>query len=893
MKKMKELMKRIVVVALAITMTAGLVGIGTVEALAGAASGPAIGFEADENDSLVYKVKPGASTRITIYADYIGDFDTYHSFSLSPEIADDSLTFSDLSIIPAGSTTILGHEGYPSKVDNSSGSTDVAYTYLGGGRYRIEFNVQCSDNLEKGDHSVILMGTKRVDKYMSPIISTGTDTYKVISSPLLKFVLENNYSPKSASATIDSITYNKGGFSAGTNQEFSIKVTNNSSVDISKLYVTADLDMKDIFPAYDLQSLRAGELKAGASRTIKVPVIVAEGAKSGMKDVTFTITGSDKYGNAIDPLSETLFVTIGGSAVVTDPAAPNITITTKQNYKTLKPGTEEVVKLKLTNSGNSTASKVKVAALTGFGVGDGLTKNFTTPSLEVGDIAAGKTVTVEFPFTVTNSFSKGIHELSFEASYQDSDKVQYTSDVMTMYVEHYLTDSAPDDDTVRTYIQISNVKQSPSIPMAGDKVTITFDVKNKGNAKITDLHFYGTGLSSAGFEPVSSEPYQNEGSLDVNAKKTVTMNFRAGEDIPKGVNSLAIGYDFLDANYEAHNGSTTVYILNVSNSKFDDIDVGRPKIIVSDYTTDPDEIKAGSVFDFSYTLKNTHQTKAAKNIKITLSQDEGVFAPAEGTNIFYIEKMEPGEESVLSIPLKTKGDTATGDYAVKLMLEYEYDDMSAIDKEHGGVAEENIIKIHAVENYRPEIENIYIDSYMGIYVGQPVDLSFEFYNMGKSTLGNVYITIEGDFELANNSAMSYVGAVQGYGQEFLNPQIVPLVAGEAFGTVTIHFEDSNGDEQTKSAEFSAFVEDMAGGFEEWDPSFDPEWDPSFDPEWDPSMEGEEGDGTGFFASIPWWGYVIAGVVVVGGAAVLTIVLVKKSKKRKLAKEEEEEDDEDI
>ena len=54
------------------------------------------------------------------------------------------------------------------------------------------------------------------------------------------------------------------------------------------------------------------------------------------------------------------------------------------------------------------------------------------------------------------------------------------------------------------------------------------------------------------------------------------------------------------------------------------------------------ELKAGGTFTFRYTLKNTHATKAAKNIKITLEQVEGVFSPTEGSNIFYIDQILAG-----------------------------------------------------------------------------------------------------------------------------------------------------------------------------------------------------------------------------------------------------------
>ena len=49
------------------------------------------------------------------------------------------------------------------------------------------------------------------------------------------------------------------------------------------------------------------------------------------------------------------------------------------------------------------------------------------------------------------------------------------------------------------------------------------------------------------------------------------------------------------------------------------------------------------------------------------------------------------------------------DTSVAIGVEYEYDDMNEVDAEKGGVSDENLIKLRAVENYRPVIENIYID----------------------------------------------------------------------------------------------------------------------------------------------------------------------------------------
>lgn len=47
-----------------------------------------------------------------------------------------------------------------------------------------------------------------------------------------------------------------------------------------------------------------------------------------------------------------------------------------------------------------------------------------------------------------------------------------------------------------------------------------------------------------------------------------------------------------------------------------------------------------------------------------------------------------------------------------------------------------------MENARPVVDNIAVGSWDAPVVNQPTALTFEFYNMGKSTLNNVHATVE-------------------------------------------------------------------------------------------------------------------------------------------------------
>jgi len=123
--------------------------------------------------------------------------------------------------------------------------------------------------------------------------------------------------------------------------------------------------------------------------------------------------------------------------------------------------------------------------------------------------------------------------------------------------------------------------------------------------------------------------------------------------------------------------------------------------------------------------------------------------------------------------------------------------MSQVDAEAGGVKEDNTIKLNAIENARPVVQNINIGAGMDTPTeGTSIAMAFDFYNMGKSTLNNVYATVSGDFSL-DSSEMFYIGSVTAGNSVIDNePSVIPAFAGTCSGVLTIHYEDSNGNEKT-------------------------------------------------------------------------------------------------
>ena len=724
---------------------------------------------------------------------------------------------------------------------------------------KLEFDLTSKDSLKIGTYTATLKGKVWIDEY-----DPDAGNEEVILLTFDVFV-PNEKSPIMLS--IDSVNYNEDLVMPGSSFDLYLTVRNNGQTDALNVYVSLGMD-EGLDPGYSVELHRIGDIYAGNSGKITIPVNVLSDCKVGQHTITANFTYKDSAGEE-KTSSKNIYVNVKEVGKVDN--APFISLLTNDNYKKITPDSKDSVTVKIKNEGDADAKNVRLRVPEGLGADVGITKAFTSDYIDVGTIEPGKTMKVDIPFVVAKSGQKELTDIKIEVDYTGKDESAVKTAKMSLYL---VSPEAAVPEENRDLITITGASHTPSTPYAGSNVTVYFTVNNGGTRTIRDFKIKGEQLSKANFEPISSNPETYVGDIEKGKSKSVSMTFRVGEEIPEGLNTLAFSYTYVDADGVMQNGNYSMYVLNVVNEKGSSI--GKPKLIVDSWNVvdEKGDIHAGDVFDLNFSLLNTHGTKAAKNIKITLTQAEGIFAPKSGSNMFYETKIGPGERIEKTIQLKAKSTTATGDYDLVIKVEYEYDDMSDADKEAGGVTDDNTLKIHTVENYRPKIENLFVEGMDGgIYMGQEATLSFEFYNMGQSQLNNVFVTVEGDFALANNSEMSFVGTVMAGGQEYVSPSIIPLVSGEAQGTVVVHFEDSNGDEVTTSSNFMAMVEDFPSGDFGGD-FYDPGFDPGFDM---PEEEAAE-------PIMPVWAFILMLVAVLGLGTLITYKVIISSKKKKMRRE---------
>jgi hypothetical protein len=296
-----------------------------------------------------------------------------------------------------------------------------------------------------------------------------------------------------------------------------------------------------------------------------------------------------------------------------------------------------------------------------------------------------------------------------------------------------------------------------------------------------------------------------------------------------------------------------------------------PKIIISEYSTDPVMVNAGDNFTLRMKFLNTNKEKAVENMKITLIVNESsektgsVFSPVQSSNTFYIAHLDPGETSEKEMMMYTIPDAQAKTYVVKASFEYEYEEKDQLKTN----SMEDLFGIPVVQPAKLETSDVIVSE--PAVMGEPVYLSSEFYNMGKVTLSNLMVKVEGNFDTKESNY--FVGNFEMGMSDFYEAPVTPLVPGETNGLLVFTFEDSAGKEHRIEKEFTVNAMEsspvMNPGFP-IDPNTGMPMDPGM---MDPGMEGMKGP------RLP-----IIPIAIGAGVVLLIVVFIIIRKRRKKKKE---------
>lgn len=395
--------------------------------------------------------------------------------------------------------------------------------------------------------------------------------------------------------------------------------------------------------------------------------------------------------------------------------------------------------------------------------------------------------TASFSFKISDDAKVGVYEMKFKFEYANSRDENYSSELAYHFRVY--------KEKVKPIIKISNI--STGEVSANSAFTLNFNIDNNGEVDASNVEVTLTGLSRDGFMAVDSNDYKYIGDILAGKYANVSFNMFASENIPKGTNSLNVEIKYKDTTGNELTTEKTIYVNDVKSEKEasddDDGTSATPKIIISSYKTNPTSIDAGDVFNFTFNFKNTSKEKRLRNMKITIDSKDGAFIITKGSNTFYVEEIGVNEEKTLSIELKARQDLITNSYPI--YINFDYEDFSGND-----YTAQETINTPVTEYSNLVINSVYID---GAYVNQSTSLSFDYINMGKTTVSNLTASVEGDF--TSVQPINYIGNLSAGSSDYYDIEVTPTKAGTIYGVLVLSFEDSSGQIIEVRKDFEGFA----------------------------------------------------------------------------------------
>lgn len=299
----------------------------------------------------------------------------------------------------------------------------------------------------------------------------------------------------------------------------------------------------------------------------------------------------------------------------------------------------------------------------------------------------------------------------------------------------------------------------------------------------------------------------------------------------------------------------------------------KPRIIVTGYTTNPETVFAGSVFDLTVKVQNTSKKTTVQNVLFNLEATvEGndntaayaAFLPTSGSSSIYAEKIAPGQTYEMTIEMEVKSDLAQKPYVLTVNMQYEDEDyIEYSDTARVSIPIKQEAKIDTGSaDIMPE----------SIAVGEQSNVMFSVFNTGKTTLYNVKVSYESD---TVDSGITYLGNIAPGATGNVDSMVTGIAPDTGNGIVkaVVTYEDEAGNPTRYEKDLNLYVYEMS--FEEEPMDMYP-------------VEPLEDENPNVLLII-----VIIGIIVVAVIIVVVVVITKKKKAKKQKEDLDLLDEDDV
>ncbi|MCX8130405.1 MAG: hypothetical protein N3I35_09930 [Clostridia bacterium] len=570
---------------------------------------------------------------------------------------------------------------------------------------------------------------------------------------------------------------------AGDTVTLTLPVKNSSTHDAKNITVTLDSGGKSDFPfVYDELGLAKKVDKIISNQTVNVvfELDVDQYATEGRHVIKLNYSYSNIMGNDYTS-SELISVKI-----INNNAPPKLTVSNIA-FSTEKviPGQKVNANFKLKNLGTLEAKDIKIT-LNGL-KNEGFTIDNFTDTKYLSEIKGQSEAYVIYTLVPSKNITGGTHTLELKMEYKDNKNKAYT-EVSQVFIP--VTGKAEEG---KASLMFEEIQYPVNSLEPGSDFPLSFKITNNGNGKAQNIKIWLTTDKEIISKSLSTIAID---TLDKGQTKKVEFKLSAVSDAATKNYPVAINMEYDETRDDkVQKNNLTQYIgIYIENNT-----VGKsvPKIIVSKYSFEPVQVKAGENFRLKLHFLNTNRSIPTSNIKISLSSDDGTFQPVNSSNTFYIEGIAPKAVVGKEITFSTKPDVTAKPYI--LTVNYEYED----DKGNPYTAKD-VISIPVLQVLRLVTGEVAVSS--EAFAGQPVPVTAEFFNMGKSTLYNLMIKAEGDFQVQGSGY--FVGNFEPGKSDVFDTTLIPNKVGGAKGNIVFSFEDASGKQTIIKKEFTMNIMEM-------------------------------------------------------------------------------------
>ena len=362
-------------------------------------------------------------------------------------------------------------------------------------------------------------------------------------------------------------------------------------------------------------------------------------------------------------------------------------------------------------------------------------------------------------------------------------------------------------------------------------------------------------------QTIDSLPGTDDGGDDMERRRELTWVLKTRKDAPGGYMPLAFNVTFENEDKTLTNVTLTTYV-NVKGTTGVSADgtASTPRVVVTGFSTTPEEVRAGETFTLTLHMQNTSRATAVQNMLFDIqaaseSTDTtyvaAAFLPTAGSSTIFVDRIAAGATRDISMEMEARSDLAQKPYVVNVKMNYEDENVNAYENTAS-------VSIPVRQEARVDISSIEVmpDS---IEVGNEANVMFSVYNIGKTKLYNTSIKFIAD---SVSGGDTYLGNIDPGATSNVDAYLSGAAATMDDGIVKIEitFEDEAGETTTIEKEMTLFVNEM----------YFPD-DMMTDEIYGEDMMDQQG---GFRI---WW--VAVPVILIIIAAVVFLVIRKKKKKK--------------